>query len=202
MASRINRHVGTFYQNQAQAYFDQTFGIDPSSFLMPLVSYIRSGARILDIGCGAGRDMLWLDKRGFSCIGLDCTPALVELARLHTGRPVIEADFETFGFQGMDMDALLLIGALVHVPHERFQFIFSRILRALKPQGHVLLTIKQGQGTQARPDGRIFYLWPKAELMSILEHYSLVCLEYFEQQSKVRASDTWMSFVLQSQAPG
>ncbi len=37
------------------------------------------------------------------------------------------------------MDALLLVGALVHVPHERFQLIFSRILNALKPQGHVLL---------------------------------------------------------------
>ena len=124
----------SFYQNQAQAYFDQTFGVDPSSFLLPL-----------------------------------------------------------------DMDALLLIGALVHVPYKRFQLIFSRILRAMKPQGHVLLTMKQGQGTQTRPDGRVFYLWSKADLMPIFEDCSLICVEYFEQQSKIRASDTWMSFVLQSQ---
>lgn len=197
-------HKGTdslvsFYQRQAQAYFDQTFGVDPSSFLLPLVRHISPGARILDVGCGAGRDMLWLANRGFACAGLDCSPALAELARRHTGLSVFEADFETFDFQGMDMDALLLVGALVHVPHERFRLIFLRILRALKPQGHVLLTMKQGQGTQTRPDGRVFYLWPKADLMPIFEDCSLICIEYFEQQSKIRASDIWMSFVLQSQ---
>jgi SAM-dependent methyltransferase len=190
----------SFYQNQAQAYFDQTFGVDPSSFLFPLVRHLSPGAHILDVGCGAGRDMLWLENRGFYCVGLDCSPALAELVRQHTGLSVIEADFESFDFQGMDMDALLLVGALVHVPHERFQRIFSRILRALKPQGHVLLTMKQGQGTQTRADGRIFHLWSKAELMSVFEDCSLICGEYFEQQSKIRVSDIWMSFVLQDQA--
>ncbi|MDZ7759105.1 MAG: methyltransferase domain-containing protein [Desulfovermiculus sp.] len=189
----------SFYQNQAQAYFEQTFGVDPSSFLLPLIRHLSPGARILDVGCGAGRDMLWLTNRGYSCTGLDSSPALAELARRHTGLPVFEADFEAFDFQGMDMDALLLVGALVHVPHERFQLILSRILRALKPQGHVLLTMKQGQGVQTRPDGRVFYLWPKADLMPIFEDGGLRCLEYFEQQSKIRASDAWMSFVLQSQ---
>ncbi|MDZ7759123.1 MAG: methyltransferase domain-containing protein [Desulfovermiculus sp.] len=189
----------SFYQNQAQAYFKQTFGVDPSSFLLPLVRHLSPGARILDVGCGVGRDMLWLTNRGYSCTGLDSSPALAELARRHTGLKVIEADFEAFDFQGMDMDALLLVGALVHVPHERFQLIFSRIHRALKPKGHVLLTMKQGQGEQTRPDGRVFYLWSKADLMPIFEDCGLRCIEYYEQQSKIRASDMWMSFVLQSQ---
>ncbi|MFO7877020.1 MAG: methyltransferase domain-containing protein [Desulfovermiculus sp.] len=187
-----------FYQNQAHAYFDQTFGVDPSSFLLPLVRHLSPGARILDVGCGAGRDMLWMENRGFSCVGLDSSPALTELAWRHTGLIVFEADFETFNFHKMDMDALLLVGALVHVPHERFQLIFSRILRALKPHGHVLLTMKQGQGAQTIPDGRVFYLWSKDDLMPIFEDCGLRCLEYFEQQSKIRASDIWMSFVLQS----
>jgi SAM-dependent methyltransferase len=189
----------SFYQNQAQAYFDQTFGVDPSLFLLPLVRLLSSGARILDVGCGAGRDMLWLENKGFSCVGLDRSPALAELARRHTGLSVIVEDFESFDFQEMDMDALLLVGALVHVPYERFQLIFSRILGALKPQGHVLLTMKQGQGTQTRPDGRVFYLWSKADLMPIFEDCGLICIEYFEQQSKIRTSDMWMSFVLQTQ---
>ncbi len=188
-----------FYQNQAHAYFDQTFGVDPSSFLLPLVRHLFPGARILDVGCGAGRDMLWLENRGYSCVGLDCSPALAELARRHTGLPVMEADFETIDFYEMDMDALLLVGALVHVPHERFQMLFSRILKALKPQGHVLLTMKQGQGTHVRSDGRVFYLWSKDDLLRVVEDCSLNCIEYFEQQSKIRANDTWMSFVLQSQ---
>jgi SAM-dependent methyltransferase len=188
-----------FYQNLAQAYFEQTFGVDPSSFLLPFVRQFSPGTRILDVGCGAGRDMLWLENRGFSCVGLEYSPALAELARRHTGLSVIVDDFESFDFHEMYMDALLLVGALVHVPYERFQLILSRILRALKPQGHVLLTVKQGLGVQTIPDGRVFYLWPKADLMPIFEDCGLICVEYFEQQSKIRASDIWMCFVLQSQ---
>jgi SAM-dependent methyltransferase len=189
----------TFYQNQAQAYFDQTFGIDPSSFLLPLARHLVPGARILDIGCGAGRDMLWLKNKGYSCTGLDISPALAELARRHTGLPVIEADFESFDFQGMDMDALVLIGALVHVPHERLEPVVKKILQALNSHGHVLMSMKQGQGHKTRPDGRIFYLWTKDELMRVFEDCRLRCVTYFQQQSKIRAGDTWMSFVLQSQ---
>jgi hypothetical protein len=99
----------------------------------------------------------------------------------------------------MDMDALLLVGALVHVPHERFQLIFSRILNALKPQGHVLLTMEQGQGTQTSLDGRVFNLWSRSDLMPVFEDCGLICVEYFEKQSKIRAKDIWMSFVLQNQ---
>ena len=70
----------------------------------------------------------------------------------------------------------------------------------ISPKGHVLLTMRQGQGAQTSPDGQVFYLWPKADLMHIFDNYSLICVEYFEQQSKIRDSEAWMSFVLQSQA--
>ncbi|MFP4392108.1 MAG: class I SAM-dependent methyltransferase [Desulfohalobiaceae bacterium] len=102
-----------YYQNHAQAYFEQSFGVDPSSFLLPLTRHLQPGASILDIGCGAGRDLLWLHHRGFYCTGLDCAPALAELARRHTGLPVIEVDFEGFDFSGFKADALLMGGVLV-----------------------------------------------------------------------------------------
>jgi len=190
-----------FYQNQAQDYCEQTFGIDPSSFLLPLTRYLQPGASILDIGCGTGRDMLWLHNKGFYCTGLDCAPALAELARQHTGLPVIEADFESFDFSGLKEDALLMVGALVHVPHEKFKTVFKHMLQALKVQGTILITLKKGQGTEIRSDGREFYLWQKDDLFQTFSDFSLVCLEYFEQESKIRSSDIWMSFVLQRRNP-
>ncbi len=186
-----------FYQAQAQAYFEQTFWVDPSSFLQPLVKHLDPGARILDIGCGAGRDMLWLQNRGFSCIGLDLSLALASLARQHSDLPVIVADFEDFNFSRSQMDALLLVGALAHVPHKRFKQVFWPMLQGLKARGLVLITLKKGQNAETRPDGRVFYLWKSKDLVKIFADFSLGCLEYFEQQSRIRSKDTWMSFVLQ-----
>ncbi|MDZ7760151.1 MAG: hypothetical protein U5L00_07845 [Desulfovermiculus sp.] len=73
---------------------------------------------------------------------------MAELARRHTGLKVIEADFETFDFQGMDMDALLLVGLWSMCHMSVFSSYFHDILRAIEPQGHVLLTVKQGQGVR------------------------------------------------------
>lgn len=186
-----------YYQTHADDYFRQTFSVDPSTFLLPLTRHLCPGSRILDIGCGSGRDMLWLKKRGFACFGLEISPTLSALAHKHTGLPVIEADFTAYDFSQMDMDAILLIGALVHLPHKEFSRILARILKALKSEGYILITIKKGQGTKTLPDGRTFYLWEKEDLWPIFNQLGLICIESSVQISQVRQSETWISFVLQ-----
>ena len=90
-----------FYHTHAQDYFNQTIQVDPSSFLLPLVKHLAPGSTVLDVGCGSGRDMLWLSGRGFPCTGLERSPDLAALARQHTGLSVIVADFEAFDFSMM-----------------------------------------------------------------------------------------------------
>jgi len=185
-----------FYQTHAQDYFNQTIQVDPSSFLLPLVKHLAPGSTVLDVGCGSGRDMLWLTERGFNCTGLERSPDLAALAREHTGLLIIEADFESCDFSRMNMDGLLLIGALVHLPHERFSPALSDILTALKPGGHALITMKQGQGRQELEDGRVFYLWEKEYLFSMFKRSGLIYIDFSVQTSSIRKTDTWISFAL------
>lgn len=187
-----------FYNIHARDYFNQTIEVDPSSFLLPFAKRLTPESKVLDIGCGSGRDMLWLTERGFNCTGLERSPDLAALARQHTGLLVIEADFEYFDFSRMNMDGVLLIGALVHLPHERFSPVLSNILKALKPGGHALITMKKGQGKQELEDGRMFYLWDREDLSRVFNVNGLICVDYSVQTSLVRKSDTWMSFVLSS----
>lgn len=189
-----------FYENNADQYFEQTFHVDPAPFVTPLTTYIAPGARILDVGCGSGRDMLWLAERGYICSGLECSSRLAALARSHTGLPVIEADFATYAFQGLDLDALLLVGALVHVPHARLPDVLRHICGALRSGGTALVTLKQGPMQAAVIGQREFFLWQYDPLMRIFATCGLHCLEYHENQSQVRASDLWMSFVLRKAA--
>ena len=90
-----------FYHTHAKDYFNQTKQVDPSSFLTPLINHLQPGSKILDIGCGSGRDMLWLKERGFDCTGIERSPELAALARQHSGQPVIAADFASFDFSRM-----------------------------------------------------------------------------------------------------
>jgi SAM-dependent methyltransferase len=90
-----------FYQKNYKVYHEKTFSIDPSSFLEPLARRLPAEAFILDVGCGGGRDLLWMKKRGFDVIGFERSPGLAELARDNVGYEVIEGDFETYDFNSI-----------------------------------------------------------------------------------------------------
>jgi SAM-dependent methyltransferase len=77
--------MSDFYQKNYKAYHEKTFSIDPSSFLEPLARRLPTEAFILDVGCGSGRDLLWMKKQGFDVIGFERSLELAELARENAG---------------------------------------------------------------------------------------------------------------------
>lgn len=186
-----------YYQTHFLDYHAQTFHIDPSSFLEPLAKYLKPGDRILDVGCGSGRDLLWFKNRGFNPTGLERSDGLAQLARDHSGCSVITADFETFDFSTLQVDAVLLAGSLVHVPHEKLAGVLARIIQALRPDGVVLVTLKEGKGVKTLPEGRVFYLWDDNDLQALFVNFGFTRVDFSRQISKIRKDDVWLGYVLQ-----
>ena len=188
--------MSDYYTHHFQAYHSKTFGVDPSSFLNTLTTHLETGCTVVDVGCGSGRDILWLKERGFEVIGLERSSDLARLARKHTACRIIEADFETFDFTKLSADALLLIGALVHLPRPKFPNVLKAISRALKKPGFLLITMKQGKGTAAEPDGRQFYLWQDEDLRQVFQSQNLSVIDFFRQPSILETKDIWLGYVL------
>jgi SAM-dependent methyltransferase len=187
-----------YYQNHFNAYYQRTFSIDPSSFLEPLRKHLNPGCRILDIGCGSGRDMRWFKKLGFDVSGFERSSGLADLARHNTGCAVMEGDFETFDFTALPSDAILLAGSLVHVPHANLPLIFKRVTAGLKPGGKVLVSLKQGKGTGMDNRGRVFYFWQEKALGELFQTLGFTVLAFNTQVSKVNARDIWLAYVLEA----
>jgi len=185
-----------FYQENYKAYHEKTFSIDPTSFLEPLAKRLPAEAFVLDVGCGSGQDLLWMKKQGFDVIGFERFPGLAELARQNAGCEVIEGDFETFDFSVISVDAIMLIGALVHIPHNRFSNIFKNITSALSNHGNVLITLKEGSGDQTDVDGRIFYLWGDEKVRELFDTLGFKVCDFSTSLSKTGSGDIWMSYVL------
>ncbi len=185
-----------YYHANFQEYYEQTFQVNPESFLFPLADRLKPGSVILDAGCGSGRDLRWLKQRGFNVIGFERSPGLAELARKHAECEIMEGDFRAYDFSQISVDAILLIGALVHIPHEEMLDVFENILHALRPEGHVLLSLKQGTGTKTAKDGRIFYLWQDDDLRQIFQQKHCYVADFSVQISAVRAEDVWLGYVL------
>jgi len=185
-----------FYQSNATEYHDRTFAVDPASFLSPLTDRLAAGAFVLDVGCGSGRDLLWLKNRGFSVRGFERSLALAELTRTGAARDVIEGDFTTYDFSAIRADAVVLVGALVHVPPAEFASVLRNIAAALKANGLMLITIKEGDGRSEGVDGRIFYLYRDVDLRTVFAALGFAVLEFSRDVSKMGTGEIWLRYIL------
>lgn len=186
-----------YYQKNYKAYYEKTFSIDPTSFLKPLAQRLPAEAFILDVGCGSGRDLRWMKKRGFDVIGFERSPGLAELARDNAGCEVIEGDFEIYDFSSILVDGLMLVGALVHVPHERFSKVFENITSAIPENGSVLITLKEGSGYRTDSYGRTFYLWDDPKAREVFDTLGFKVCDFSTSVSKTGSGDVWLSYVLE-----
>jgi SAM-dependent methyltransferase len=188
-----------FYREKHREYFEKTVNMDPSSFLAPFAAQLPPGSFILDIGCGSGRDMLWLKNRGYSVKGFERSPELAALARKNSGCEVIEGDFTTYDFYAAGADAVILIGALVHIPHGDFEAVLRHISYALKQKGLMLITAKEGRGKKEGSDGRIFHLFQKQELEAVFTAAGFRIKEFARSVSKTGTGEIWLQYILEKE---
>ena len=151
----------------------------------------------MDIGCGSGRDLLWLYEKGFKPTGIEKAVSLAELARQNSECPVITADFMTYNFSQLEFDALLAVGSFVHLDRTQFSPVLNSVLKALNKSGYIHLTLKEGEGMQSGPDGRTFTLWQQCDLEKIFSYQNLTVLDVSRQDSKIRKNDVWLGYLLQ-----
>ncbi len=187
-----------YYHKQFHAYFDNTFSIDPSGFLSGFVGHLNPGARVLDVGCGSGRDLGWLKEQGFCPTGFERSPGLAALAEKHTGCPVIQGDFTDYDFSRLSADGIVLSGAFVHLDRQQLAPVFKNVLGALNPGGHVFLSLKQGQGTLTARDGRRFTLWQDTELRPVFKDTGVHVIAYSTNISALATGEVWLGYVLRA----
>lgn len=77
-----------YYNANAQAFAASTVSVDFSATQRRFAQLLPSGARILDFGCGSGRDSKFFLQEGFDVTATDGSAELRRLARELTGLPV------------------------------------------------------------------------------------------------------------------
>ncbi len=119
----------------------------PSPWLVRAVRerQLPRGARILDVGCGSGTNVIWLSRRGFPVAGVDVSPTAIAVAATRARRARAKVDLrvasaDRLPFRRASFDAALDTGCFHSLPL-RLRGPYARELaRVLRPQAAVLLT--------------------------------------------------------------
>ncbi|MBO1077250.1 class I SAM-dependent methyltransferase [Roseomonas marmotae] len=170
-----------YYDQHAAAFAAQNAALDLTPLYERFLRHLPPGGRILDAGCGTGRDCLAFAERGYAVVGFDASAAMVQLSRARVGRRATlhHMPFEAVAWQAA-FDGLWCCASLLHVPAAAFADVAARLVAALRPGGAWYLSFKQGAGEHWR-DGRLFVDHSEASLRATL------------QPLPVRIADLWTS---------
>lgn len=143
-----------FYDREAPHY--TLSGRDgPARQLDAFLDRLAPGARILELGCGAGKDAAHMLKRGFAVVPTDGSAAMAKRAQDRLGVPV-----QTLRFDQLDAveeyDAVWAHASIHHQPFESFPDILGRIVRAMKPGAWHFANFKLGTGDARDTFGRLY----------------------------------------------
>ena len=120
---------------------------------------IKTGLRILDIGCGFGGSSLYLTKKyGASTTGITISPVQVQMAKEAAAKTNLDASFLLMDAEDMQFaqpfDLLWSVESISHY-HDPRRF-FASAVKFLKPGGHFALTDWFRKGDIAPADKRKF----------------------------------------------
>lgn len=114
----------------------------PRRDLLPLLQYVKTGDRVLDVGCGSGRLYGALSEKKISYIGIDQSEKMIEIARKeHPDAEFLVGDMTAIPFPDAEFDAVFCVAAFHHLSSESARKkTLLEMKRVLKPSGKIILT--------------------------------------------------------------
>jgi SAM-dependent methyltransferase len=186
-----------YYDRHAAEFAAQTADLDLDPLYQRFLGHVRPGGRILDAGCGVGRDALAFAERGYKVVAFDASEAMVRLARERVGnRAVVHLmRFEDIQWQN-EFDGIWTCASLLHIPRASFTDVATRLAVALRPGGAWYMSFKLGTEERAA-GGRLFVDYDEETLRLSLEATPIEIIETWisEDVRPQRLNERWVNLV-------
>ncbi len=155
-----------YYNKNASAFIERSRSVDMSKAYDRFLSLVPCGGRVLDAGCGSGRDVNYFIQKGFDVEAFDASGEMVKFASGLTGIEVQHLRFDQIEYSNV-FDAVWACASLLHVPKDYFNDVLQRLVRALKCGGVMYLSVKEKESVTPT-GGRRFYYYTATEFDRLL----------------------------------
>ncbi len=138
-----------YYNKNAEAFFEGTVNADMSLWRDKFEKYVTTGGRILDAGCGSGRDSKAFIQHGYSVVAFDASKEMCRMASELIGQEVWQMKFDEISFDE-EFDGIWACASLLHVPVEELPETLESLHKALTKSGIIYVSFKYGDGIKVR----------------------------------------------------
>lgn len=158
------------YEKIADAYAATWFD-DPlmEPMLYRFLSFLEEPGGVLDAGCGPGRDVLAMTRRGIEAVGIDFCDAMVAQARARVPSCVFRRmDMRYLKYPPETFAGVWACGSLHHLKPEDAARALKEFARVLKPEGVLGVTVQEGQGDCFDHLGRYRHFYTAADFRKLI----------------------------------
>ena len=183
MSGGLRRTYDRIARDYALDHANDRWGHD---LIKQMLARLPRGGRILDAGCGFGRECAYIASRGYKVIGIVFSGGMIREARRRFPHIAFRTmRLERLTFAPRSFDGIIARSSLLHISKSRIPVVLRGIVRVLKPSGSIYIAVKEGSGerwvTEADygyPYQRFFSYFRYKEMAALLKKAGLNVKKY------------------------
>ena len=186
-----------YYSKKAEMFANDTQNVEFTELQDKFLEYLKPNAKILDLGCGSGRDSKYFIDKGYSIVALDGCKELCEITARYIRQNVIHSTFEDFETKEK-FDGIWACASLLHLQIEKLPFIIEKYANILNKNGCFYLSFKYGDFSGIK-NGRFFtYLNEKMfkQIIKGINNLKIDSLSITKDVRVGRENEKWLNIFL------
>ena len=186
-----------YYNQNANMFAQGTRQVDFSVMQERFANVVPAGSRILDFGCGSGRDTKYFLEKGYRVEATDGSVELCRLASAFTGIEVKEMRFQALDASDK-YEGIWACSSILHLPKKELLPVIRKMCIALKDNGVIYTSFKYGDFEGER-NGRYFTDFTEDSFREFMKAIPELTIEEQWITSDVRpgrGEEKWLNLIL------
>ena len=155
------------YDTDTLAIAQRHRSVEPTRLYQLVQIFFHPNATTLDLGCGIGRDTHWLNTHGYPTQGADASKGMLDVARQDYPQYTFKLEaLPELNFKEESFSNIYSCAVLMHIPRSMIVTSCHAILKALKPNGRLVLSFRSGENEN---DGRLFETYHPGQIAQLFE---------------------------------
>lgn len=156
-----------YYNKNSEEYFNSTLNVDMTNTYKEFLKLVPEGGKILDLGCGSGRDSMNFMKLGYEVTAVDGAKELAKKASALLGKEVIASTFEELELKEK-FHGIWACASLLHIKREDLKTVLNNLYNNLEDNGVFYMSFKYGEKEYVDDKNRYFNCFTDESIISFI----------------------------------
>ena len=186
-----------YYNKNSEEYFNSTLNVDMTNTYKPFLKLVPKDGKILDLGCGSGRDSMNFMKLGYEVTAVDGAKELAKKASVLLGNEVIVSTFEELELKEK-FHGIWACASLLHIKREDLKTVLNNLYNNLEDNGVFYMSFKYGEKEYVDDKNRYFNCFTDEIIISFINEntkYNILGL-YITEDKLGRVNEVkWVNLI-------